>query len=294
MKGCDIMADKTENKKPVAEQKKPSDELKTVMINGEKKEVDKETYAELAKRKTRWIACILYPNENQYHKMILDYLLELGLTMCYIDHDAVTGSQDHDCKAHTHVMIYFDTPRTASGFCSSFGECPALFETPQEYELDEKGKKRKKKRVLVRVLDESEVINYDAALVGKAKILSHAETVSIPESYYRYLVHKDFKSRIAHKKEYSWDDIKYCGDGDTVQKLIKTAFSNKGDILIEVKAYFDKYRSCRAVLGAMIHDSRFDLVSYIETHSYFVRTFFEVGEDKAVDPDKDKPYIILA
>ena len=291
MKGCDIMADKTENKKPVAEQKKPSDELVTVMVNGEKKEVDKETYAELAKRKTRWIACILYPNENKYHKMVLDYLLELGLTMCYIDHDAVTDSKDHDCKAHTHVMVYFDTPRTASGFCSSFGECPALFETPQEYELDEKGKKRKKKRVLVRVLDESEVINYDAALVGKTKILSHAETVSIPESYYRYLVHKDFKSRISHKKEYSWDDIKYCGDGDTVQKLRKTAFSNKGDILIEVKAYFEKYRSCRAVLGAMMRDSRFDLVSYIETHSYFVRTFFEVGEDKAVDDEQ--PTIIL-
>ena len=189
----------SEEKKPVAEQKKPTGELKTVMVNGEKKEVDEETYSQLAKRKTRWIACILYPGENKYHKMVLDYLLELGLTMCYIEHDAVTDSKDHDCKAHTHVMVYFDTPRTASGFCSSFGECPALFETPQEYELDEKGKKRKKKRVLVRVLDESEVINYDAALVGKAKILSHAETVSIPESYYRYLVHKDFKSRIAHK-----------------------------------------------------------------------------------------------
>ena len=288
------MADKTEQKKPVAEQKKPSDKLKTVMINGEKQEVDEKVFAEIAKRKTRWIACILYPQENKYHKLVLDYLLELGLTMCYIDHDAVTGSQDHDCKAHTHVMVYFDTPRTASGFASSFGECPALFEKPQEYELDEKGKKRKKKRTLVRVLDESEVINYDTALVGKVKILSHAETVSIPESYYRYLVHKDFKSRIAHKKEYSWDAIKYCGDGDTVQKLRKTAFSNKGDILIEVKAYFDKYRTCRAVLGAMMHDSRFDLVSYIETHSYFVRTFFEVGEDKAVDPDLDKPHIILS
>ena len=288
------MADKTENKKPVAEQKKPSDELKTVMVNGEKKEVDKETYAELAKRKTRWIACILYPQENKYHKMVLDYLLELGLTMCYIDHDAVTGSQDHDCKAHTHVMIYFDTPRTASGFASSFGECPALFEKPQEYELDEKGKKRKKKRTLVRVLDESEIINYDSALVGKTPILSHAEAVSIAENYYRYLVHKDFKSRIAHKKEYSWDAIKYSGDGDTVRQLKKTAFSNKGDTLLEIKAYFEKYRSCRAVLGAMMSDSRFDLVSYIETHSYFVRTFFEVGEDKAVDPDKDKPHIILS
>ena len=249
----------SEEKKPVAEQKKPTGELKTVMVNGEKKEVDEETYSQLAKRKTRWIACILYPGENKYHKMVLDYLLELGLTMCYIEHDAVTDSKDHDCKAHTHVMVYFDTPRTASGFCSSFGECPALFETPQEYELDEKGKKRKKKRVLVRVLDESEVINYDAALVGKAKILSHAETVSIPESYYRYLVHKDFKSRIAHKKEYSWDDIKYSGDGDTVRKLKKTAFSNKGDILFEVKAYFEKYHSCRSVLGAMMRDSRFDL-----------------------------------
>ena len=285
------MTDKTENKKPVAEQKKPSDELKIVMINGEKKAVDKETYAELAKRKTRWIACILYPQENQYHKMVLDYLLELGLTMCYIDHDAVTGSQDHDCKAHTHVMIYFDTPRTASGFASSFGECPALFEKPQEYELDEKGKKRKKKRTLIRVLDESEIINYDSALVGKTPILSHAEAISIAENYYRYLVHKDFKSRIAHKKEYSWDAIKYSGDGDTVRQLKKTAFSNKGDTLLEIKAYFEKYRSCRAVLCAMMHDSRFDLVSYIETHSYFVRTFFEVGEDKTADDEQ--PKIIL-
>lgn len=281
----------SEEKKPV---EKPSGKMHTVMVDGEKKEVDEETYAQLAKRKTRWIACILYPQENKYHKMVLDYLLELGLTMCYIDHDAVTDSKDHDCKAHTHVMIYFDTPRTASGFASSFGECPALFETSQEYELDEKGKKRKKKRTLVRVLDESEVINYDTALVGKTKILSHAETVSIPENYYRYLVHKDFKSRISHKKEYFWDDIKYSGDGDTVQKLRKTAFSNKGDILIEIKVYFDKYRSCRAVLGAMMRDSRFDLVSYIEAHSYFVRTFFEVGENKAVDSDLDKPHIILS
>ena len=292
MKGRVTMADKTEQKKPVAEQtQQEKDKLKTVMINGEKKEVDEETYAQLAKRKTRWIACILYPQENKYHKMVLDYLLELGLTMCYIDHDAVTDSQDHDCKAHTHLMVYFDTPRTASGFCSSFGECPALFETPQEYEIDEKGKKKKKKRTLVRVLDESEVINYDAALVGKTKILSHAETVSIPESYYRYLVHKDFKSRIAHKKEYSWDDIKYCGDGDTVQKLRKTAFSNKGDILLEVKQYFAEYGSCRSVMGALLREGRFDLISYIETHSYFVRTFFEGGENRTVDDEQ--PKIIL-
>ena len=270
------------------------EETKIVMVNGEKQEVDKNIAAEMAKRKTRWIGCILYPQENIYHKMALDYLLELGLTMCYIEHDAVTGSQDHDCKAHTHVMIYFDSPRTSSGFASSFGECPALFETPQEYEVDEKGKKKKKKRVPVRVLEESEIINYDKALVGKTPVLSHAETISIPESYYRYLVHKDFKSRIAHKKEYSWDDIRYSGDADTVRQLKKTAFSNKGDVLLEVKAYFEKYLSCRAVLGAMMRDSRFDLVSYIETHSYFVRTFFEVGEDKAVDAVEDKPHIILS
>ena len=270
-------------------------ETKTVMINGEKQDVDEKVFAEIAKRKTRWIACIFYP-DNPYHVLALDYLKELGLTMCYIHHDAVvgTGSDEHDCKDHIHAMIYFDTPRTSSGFASSFGTCPTLFETPQEYEVDEKGKKKKKKRTPVRVLTDNEIINYDPALVGEYPILAHAETVSHPESYYRYLVHKDFKSRIAKKREYSWDDIKYAGDAETVKKLKKTAFSNKGDTLLEVKAYFEKYHSCRSVLGAMMRDSRFDLVSYIETHSYFVRTFFEVGENKAVNSDSDEPHIIFS
>ena len=269
-------------------------ETKTVMINGEKQDVDEKVFSEIAKRKTRWIACIFYP-DNPYHVMALDYLKELGLTMCYIHHDAVvgTGSDEHDCKDHIHVMIYFDTPRTASGFASSFGTCPTLFETPQEYEVDEKGKKKKKKRMPVRVLTDSEIVNYDPELVGEYPILSHAETVSHPESYYRYLVHKDFKSRIAHKKEYSWDDIRYCGDGETVRKLKKTAFSNKGDTLLEVKVYFEKYGSCRSVMGALLNEGRFDLISYIETHSYFVRTFFEAGGENRTADDEQSKIILL-
>ena len=256
-------------------------ETKVVMINGEKQEVDEKVFAEMAKRKTRWIACIFYP-DNPYHVMALNYLKELGLTMCYIHHDAVkgTGSDEHDCKNHIHIMIYFDTPRTASGFASSFGTCPTLFETPQEYEVDEKGKKIKKKRTPVRVLMDNEIINYDSELVGEYPILSHAEAVSHPESYYRYLVHKDFKSRIAHKKEYSWDDINYFGDADTVKKLKKTAFSNKGDILLEVKQYFMEYGSCKSVMGALLNEGRFDLISYIESHSY--KTHKHIDKSKRI------------
>lgn len=251
-----------------------STELGTIMENGKVVTVSKKEEAENKKRKGRWIACVVYP-DNPYQMAALSYMVNLGLTLCYIQHEP----EEEEKKAHIHVLIFFDTARSASGFCSSFGRCPCL-KTDSGFEPIPPEN--------VSILRQSRSDD-----IVEKPIFSHAEVVSIPESYYLYMFHKDFKSVMAGKTPYDDKMMHYCGDGDALKKLKHTEFSNKGTTLLEIQNYFDTFKSCRAVMAALLRDGRQDLIGYIEGHSYFVRTFMEQVDPVPCEPQKDECGIIL-
>ena len=237
-------------------------ETTTIMEYGRLVDVPAQEASENKKRKGRWIACVVYP-DNAYQMAALAYMVNLGLTMCYIQHEPETDEK----KVHIHCLIYFDAPRSASGFCSSFGRCPCL-KTPDGFEVIPP--------------DNVDVIRQSRpADIVEKPIFSHAEVVSIPSSYYLYMFHKDFKSVMAGKKSYDEKLMHYSGDGETLRKLKHTEFNNKSTLLLEIQNYFDTFKTCRAVMAALLRDSRQDLIGYIEGHSYFVRTFMEQVEDSS-------------
>lgn len=248
-------------------------ETDTIMEYGRLVYVPAKEASENKKRKGRWIACVVYP-DNIYHMFALSYMVNLGLTMCYICHEPETDEK----KPHIHCLIYFDAPRSASGFCSSFGRCPCLktsdgFEVILPENVD-----------VIRQARPSDII--------EKPIFSHAEVVSIPSSYYLYMFHKDFKSVMTGKKPYDEKLMHYVGDGETLHKLKHTEFNNKGTLLLELQSYFDTFKTCRAVMAALLRDSRQDLIGYIEGHSYFVRTFME-QVDETVRDSVNEASIIL-
>ena len=253
--------------------KKIDTETTTIMEYGKVIAVSEKEASENKKRKGRWIACVVYP-DNIYQMSALSYMVNLGLTMCYIQHEPETDEK----KTHIHCLIYFDAPRSAGGFCSSFGRCPCL-KTSDGFEVIPPEN--------VYIIRQSR----PADIVEKP-IFSHAEVVSIPSSYYLYMFHKDFKSVMNGKKPYDENLMHYSGDGETLRKLKHTEFNNKGTLLLELQTYFDTFKTCRAVMAALFRDSRQDLIGYIEGHSYFVRTFMEQVDETARD-SKDETGIIL-
>ena len=94
-----------------------------------RKRLTKSFFAEIAKRKTRWIGLYFVSRkENKYHKMVLDYLLELGLTnVLYRTMMPLQVTRTMIAKAHTHVMIYFDTPVLQAVSLLPLAECPCAF-----------------------------------------------------------------------------------------------------------------------------------------------------------------------
>lgn len=249
-------------------------ETTTIMEYGRLVDVSAKEASENKKRKGRWIACVVYP-DNIYQMSALSYMVNLGLTMCYIQHEPETDEK----KPHIHCLIYFDAPRSASGFCSSFGRCPCL-KTPDGFEVIPPEN--------VDIIRQSR----PADIIEKP-IFSHAEVVSIPSSYYLYMFHKDFKSVMAGKKPYDEKLMHYCGDGETLRKLKHTEFNNKGTLLLELQSYFDTFKTCRAVMAALLRDSRQDLIGYVEGHAYFIRSFMEQVDDDSSRSCDNETGIIL-
>ena len=145
-------------------------------------------------KKGRWIACVIYP-DNCHQMAVLDYLRRIGQTMLYITHQP----EEDEKKKHIHVMIHFDYPRTASGFCSAFGT-GKFIKSDNGYEPI------------------SDNVDCTGLPVVQLPILTHAEIVSSPADYFRYVLHQDFKSVKSCKKLYQISDIVFCGNENELRK----------------------------------------------------------------------------
>lgn len=201
-------------------------------------------------KKGRWVACVLYP-DNCHQMDVLKYLKSISQTMLYITHQP----EDDEKKEHIHVMIHFDYPRTASGFCSAFGM--------GKFKLSG---------------DSYESIPDDVDCTGlpvvQLPILSHAEIVSSPADYFRYLLHQDFKSIKAKKKKYQISDITFCGNENELHKLAYQEYQQYNNLVYELMEYSDCADSAHDLMDILICNNRYDLISYVQGHAYFIKEFF--------------------
>lgn len=203
--------------------------------------------------KGSWICFVVYP-DNIHQMDAFNYLKDIHSTMCWIEHEP----EDNEKKKHIHVMIHFDKARTASGFCSAFGK--AWFSTSDSGELTP-----------IPLGQESIFISEGKAV--EHDIFSIAYVVSSPCDYYRYMTHSDFKSIRAGKKRYSQDNIKFWGDTELLKKLAYQDYENYENLISQLIIYSDGCISANELMHKLLADSRYDLISYIQSHAYFVKEF---------------------
>lgn len=201
-------------------------------------------------KKGRWIACILYP-ENCHQMEVLDYLKKMGQTMLYITH----LPEDEKKVEHIHVMIHFDYPRTASGFCSAFGN----------------GRFVKSGDLYKSVADN---VDCTGLPIVQLPILTHAEIVSSPADYFLYVLHQDFKSIKSGKKRYEISDITFCGNENELRKLAYQEWQQYNKLIYELMEYSDCADSAHDLMDILISNNRYDLISYVQGHAYFIKEFF--------------------
>ena len=213
-------------------------------------------------KKGRWIACVLYP-ENCHQMEVLEYLKKIGQTMLYITHQP----EDEKKVEHIHVMIHFDYPRTSSGFCSAFGM----------------GRFVKSGDTYKSVADN---VDCTGLPVVQLPILSHAEIVSSPADYFLYVLHQDFKSIKAGKKRYEISDITFCGNKNELRKLAYQEWQQYNNLIYELMEYADCADSAHDLMDILICNNRYDLISYVQGHAYFIKEFFLYTEIKTKSKKK--------
>lgn len=226
--------------------------------------------------RTRWIGFILY-QDNCYHMQMLDYFKVRNYDMCFILHDKDKNTDGTPKKAHYHLMVRFDTPRTASGYASDtyygwFVEKPVIGDddkekfvytavSGQDLELARSRGDKVVKKPLFRYGGESSTVF----------------SIHHPEEYYHYLPHRTFMCEIEGKVKYSYSDIQYFGDVEKMKSLASTEHDNHVDTIQQIYGYFREYRTCTAVMEKLIEHGRFDLVAYCEGHALFLKHFMSKG-----------------
>lgn len=223
------------------------------MSENEKMKASKSSKGRPQKKTTvkgRWIACVLYP-DNCHQMEVLGYLETIGQTMLYITHQP----EEDEKKEHIHVMIHFDYPRTSSGFCSAFGTGRFL-KSDNGYD------------------PVSDDVDCTGLPVVQLPILSHAEIVSSPADYFRYVLHQDFKSVKAGKKKYQISDITFRGNENELRKLAYQEYQQFNNLVIDLMNFADCAENARDLMQILIDNNRFDLISYAQGHSYFIKEFF--------------------
>lgn len=222
--------------------------------------------------KSRYFAFILYP-DNPYHMQYLHYL-ETSHDGFYILHEknadnfyipmAGYEGEQHDEKPHFHVVVRFRNPRTLSGFQKSI---PAVkyYQPLQLDNFDEKTKKR-----LYNVYDVS-YIDIPVQEIYKP-VVEHIEPVTDIYGYCQYLLHKDFKSVVQGKKEYSVYDVKplFSDEHAFTDYFDQTKQSENEllDTVLQIASCADGDKNTFVQLIQM-HTNP-NVLKYVQKHAYFI------------------------
>ena len=154
-------------------------------------------------KKFRWFKLLLWEH-NEVHMKILDFLRS--------DSNPYQGAcirhePEQDEKfPHYHCVLYFPNPRTIEGVCSMFGKCNivSLSDGTKKQTFDITGYDAEQ----VSICDCIRYLTYKVGNETKVADNSDIDKISDVRSWSDYLLHQDFKSRIAGKTLYNLTDIK--------------------------------------------------------------------------------------
>ena len=197
----------------------------------------------------------LYP-DNYYQQKFLDYLVSIRRDMVYILHDRTVGD-----KPHYHIIIHFDSPRTASSIVSAVGKAP--------YYEDENKKKHAYIPGLtsVSLLDKCEMCD----ILPPMSVLP----CTVVEDAVLYLLHQTFACTMDNKEIYTADELHYSGGGrEMFEKYTYGSDAvDEARVISDIVEMYGDFRTNSAVIRAAISQGRMDIVTYIRKHPTFVNCF---------------------
>lgn len=222
--------------------------------------------------KCRTWTFVLYPEDNGYTDL-LNYLHTDNIERirgCYINHepkpkvDKETGESVLDnnglpvmLKAHTHVMVQFPSPRSASGVIKAL----CLYkdeEHDREHEEDEENTK--------------DTDTSCPSVIGGKKCI-RVEPVSDISSMYYYFMHWTYACQRDNKERYEEKDVHQLGNdsADFVLSCKGERDLTKRVTCAELLTHADKCSSARELLLDCIDDE--NLVKFMMKNPYFVKEF---------------------
>lgn len=237
-----------------------------------KKSEEKEIKVKKKSVKCRTWTFVLYPEDKGYTDL-LNYLHTDNVEKirgCYINHelkpkvDKKTGEVVTDengspvmLKAHTHVMVQFPSPRSASGVIKAL----CLYkEDDCENEHEE---------------DQENTNDADTAcpsIIGGRKCI-RVEPVSDISSMYYYFLHWTYACHRDGKEQYEEKDIHQLGNdsADFVLSCTGERDLTKRVTCAELLQHSEKCSSARELLLDCIDDE--NLVKFMMKNPYFVKEF---------------------
>lgn len=202
----------------------------------------------MARNRYRYFQFILYP-DNFRHVDLLHWLSTSSPYQgCYILHQP----EEEGKKPHYHVEIYYPTERTEKGVQKSFGTC--------EYYTDDEGVKKPVPDDMI--CDDSET----------DFIVTHVEATRDIHSEMMYLLHKNYASIVAKKREYNIEDIKpFHGDYSFIERTFELDKECGTLSAMEEIMIISDGLSFRELMQACLANRRYDLIKYIEAHAFLIK-----------------------
>ena len=259
------------------------------METTEQKQEKKQEENADQKRKSKYIAIVLYP-DNPYHMNYLHYLEDtqegfyiihdFGDDLAEIPLDGVylkDSEKIRNEKKHIHCILSFKNPRSGSGFLKSLP-------TMKYYQYEEQSK-------LFTVYD----IPYISIPDKKANtcivevnkpLLSTCKPVVDIYAYSQYILHRDFKSFALGKKQYNIQDIRMLNcDRTFLDKFYAVDELNDSQILDIVNQIWTS-SNCnkKTFIQLLSMYSNQKVLKYVQSHAYFINKFIvENSEVKIYD-----------
>lgn len=222
--------------------------------------------------KCRTWTFVLYPEDKGYTDL-LNYLHTDNIERirgCYINHESKPKVDKETCeavlddkglpvmlKAHTHVMVQFPSPRSASGVIKAL----CLYKDEElgcEHEEDEENTK--------------DTDTSCPSVIGGKKCI-RVEPVSDISSMYYYFMHWTYACQREGKERYEEKDVHLLGNdsADFVLSCKGARDLTKRVTCAELLTHADKCSSARELLLDCIDDE--NLVKFMMQNPYFVKEF---------------------
>lgn len=243
--------------------KKPSTARKSKKSDAVQVEVTKTPFmtVQVANTRYKWFTLMLYP-DNPYHMEFLEWAKGTDMNFCYILHEGELNDDGTPKKDHYHVLIHFDSQRSPQAVASSLGTMPCKQDGENFVPLH--GSELETYRV-----------NTPSLIVEKPLVVFPytCDYCRDPHDYLHYMIHDTFASR--GKKKYKYSDITFHEKMQLISSYWGVELTDSTDTISLLYTYFQEYKTCPAVMSALLKNGEFKLVEYCRKNPYFLKTFFE-------------------